>query len=106
MIIKTTLPEFFGAAGLAIWPFIFMIDPDDEALVAHEMTHYKEQVKYLVIFWWIFYLFSKKFRLNAEVKAYKVQIQLGGLTVNRAAYYLSTMYKLGITQEEAEALLK
>lgn len=105
MIVKSSLAKLFGASALTVWPFIFIVDPSDAPLIAHEMTHYDEQLKYLVVFWWVLYLLSRAFRQRAEVKAYKVQIALGGLTIDRASYYLSSMYFLGITQEKAKSLL-
>lgn len=47
---------------------------------------------------------SRRFRLAAEVRAYRRQIEVGGITRNRAAQYL-TQYKLGISQAEAFARL-
>jgi uncharacterized membrane protein len=107
ILVETSLPKLFSAAALTIWPFVFITTEaaKDTALIAHENVHYKEQIKYLVVFWWIAYLLSKSFRQKAEVRAYKVQISLGGLTVDQAAYYLSTIYKLGITRDQAVKLL-
>jgi len=108
MLVKSNFPRLFNAAGITIAPFIFIVpnQADDKALVAHETVHYKEQLKWLVIPWWITYLVSRTFRKNAEIRAYKVQIALGGCTVQQAARWLSTNYMLGISQQEAEALLK
>lgn len=107
ILVETSLPKLFGAAALTVWPFVFITPAcaQDTALIAHENVHYKEQIKYLVVFWWIAYLLNKTFRQNAEVRAYKVQLGLGGLTVDQAAHYLSTIYWLGITQEQAVKLL-
>jgi hypothetical protein len=103
MLVKSTLPEWFNAWGLTIAPFIFIVPQhiDDAALIAHETVHYKEQLKWLVIPWWIAYLVSSDFRKNAEVRAYKKQISLGGCSYSQAAYWLSTNYRLDITEEEA-----
>lgn len=106
MIVKSNFPRLFGASGLTIWPFIFIVDPTDTALVAHETVHYKEQPRYLVIFWWLLYLLSKSFRKTAEVKAYTMQISVGGLTVDQAAHYMATMYALGIDEAKAKELFK
>jgi hypothetical protein len=108
MIVKSNFAKLFGASAITIAPFIFIAPSkaDDKALVAHEMVHYKEQLKWLVIPWWIAYLVSRTFRKNAEIRAYKVQIALGGISVQQAAYWMSTIYMLGISQQEAEELLK
>ncbi len=106
MLIKTNFPRLFNADAITIAPFIFIAPAwaDNAALIAHEKVHYEEQLKWLIIPWWIAYLVSRTFRKNAEVRAYKVQIALGGITVQRAAYWMSTIYMLGISQQEAEAL--
>jgi hypothetical protein len=106
MLIKSNFPKLFNAGAITIAPFIFIApeQADDAALVAHENVHYKEQLKWLMIPWWIAYLVSRTFRKNAEVRAYKVQIALGGCTVQQAAHWMSTNYMLGISQQEAEAL--
>lgn len=108
MIVKSKLPKLFNAWGLTVAPFIFIApeQADNKPLIAHEMVHYREQLKWLVLPWWIAYLISRKFRLNAEVRAYKVQVAQGGCTVEQAAYWLSSNYRLGISQREAEELLK
>ena len=106
MFIKTyLLPSKIGAITLGP---VILIRPkyaDDPGYQAHELTHQKRQYKYLIIFWWILYLLSSSFRMREEVAAYKVQISYGNLNVTQAAHYLSTIYWLGISQEEAEKLL-
>jgi hypothetical protein len=54
--------------------------------------------------WIAHYLLSRKFRFDAEVRAYRRQIELGGVTPAQAAQALLN-YRLGITLEKAiEAL--
>lgn len=100
MIIKTNLiPKDFNA--ITFWPFI-LIRPNcinNKGLINHEMVHYKEQ-GILVIIWWIRYLLSKKFRLAAEVRAYKIQMECNGITLYEAANML-TKYNLGIDINKA-----
>lgn len=108
MIVKSNLPKLFKADALCIAPFIF-VRPEcasDSALIAHEMVHYKEQVAVLVIPWWIRYLCSRKFRLLAELRAYSKQIALKGIYLERAAYLISTNYRLNISLAEAKEALK
>ena len=57
-----------------------------------------------MVFWWR-YLFSRKWRLHYEVEAYKAQIQAGAY-LEGCAEWLSSMYYLGITFDEAKELLK
>lgn len=100
MIIQTKgIPKNFAA--MTLWPFIF-IRPErhnDESLIAHEMIHYREQAWSTP--WWVMrYLLSKQFRLAAEVRAYKVQIESGGIPPEEAGSMLMK-YRLGITYEQA-----
>lgn len=105
MIIETRLlPGFIY--GIAFWPFIF-VQPhfrNHHGLIQHELVHFHEQKRWLVLPWLAAYLLSKRFRLNAELRAYRRQIEVGGISVNRAANNLM-QYRLGITYEEAVALL-
>jgi hypothetical protein len=102
-------------------------------LIEHELVHYREQAPSwlctvaligiclgagLPIYWWLIplsimanpavwglrYLLSKKFRLAAEVRAYRRQIELGGITAGQAAQML-TRYRLGITLAQAQEAL-
>jgi hypothetical protein len=105
MIVKTKLvPSPYWA--ITIWPFI-LVRPehaDDKPLLIHEMVHYQEQ-RALVVIWWLKYTFSKKFRIAAEVRAYKAQIAAGGLSLASAAAWLTT-YDSSLTTDEALRLLK
>lgn len=94
-----------GFSALALWPFLF-IRPEaatDAALVAHEKVHLQEQARWLVLPWWLAYLASRRFRLAAEVRAYRVQIAYG-LDPERAAQLLTT-YRTGANLEQARELL-
>ena len=88
MIITTTLiNKPFDA--LTAWPFIFIRPEyrDDQALIAHELVHY-DSMAWVTPFWWLRYIFSKSFRWSQEVKAYRVQIAMGGITAPQAAELL------------------
>ena len=105
MIITTNLiPDGFDA--FSCWPFIF-VRPEsrnDEALIRHELVHYDDQA-WITPFWLLRYWLSKSFRWNQEVKAYRVQIAAGGISIEDAAYMLCT-YKTGHTSEQARAALQ
>ncbi len=100
MLVKTNrLPRDFAA--FTCWPFIF-IRPSmigNTGLISHEMVHYNEQ-GFLSLFWLARYFLSKKFRLEAEVRAYKVQIACNGISIHNAANML-LKYKLDLTIEQA-----
>ena len=102
MIITTTLVrEPYGA--VTVWPFIFVLPSyrSDAALIAHEMVHYREQA-WITPIWLLRYFLSRSFRMAAEVRAYKVQIALGGITPLGASQMLLT-YDLDLTPEQALA---
>jgi hypothetical protein len=113
MIIKWawlfTVGPFKGFDAFTFWPlpFIFVRPSaaEDKGLIEHELVHYREQRWVLTLPWFILYGLSKKFRLNAEVRAYKRQIEVGGITAGKAAGLL-TKYGLGITYVDAIKLLK
>ena len=104
MIISTHLiPKGFDA--ITFWPLI-LIRPEqcyNLPLIEHELVHYREQA--WITPWWVLrYLLSRKFRLAAEVRAYRRQIELGGITHGQAAQML-TRYRLGMTIEKAREAL-
>ena len=106
MLLKTNF-IFKGYEAVTVWPFI-LVRPGsagDKALIEHELVHYREQARVLTIPWLLRYWLSKSFRLNAEVRGYKRQIELGGITVSRAALLLET-YGTGHTYNELIALLE
>lgn len=100
MIVATNLiPKGFSA--LSLWPFI-LVRPEQRsniALIQHEMVHYREQA-WITPIWVLRYLISRKFRLQAEVRAYIRQIEMGGVTREQAAHALLG-YRLGITFAKA-----
>ena len=105
MIIYTNLiPSKFN--GMTAWPFIFIRKSSryDKGLLVHEMVHYNEQRKAYVIPWLLKYIFSKKFRLEAEVRAYKVQIYQKGISLHSAARMLMN-YRVDVTFDDAVAML-
>ena len=100
MIIKTKLiPKGFQA--MSLWPFILVLpeQSSNTGLIEHELVHYCEQA-WVTPIWWLRYLCSKRFRQAAEVRAYKRQIEVGGISEIGAAAMLLN-YNLGITFEEA-----
>jgi hypothetical protein len=99
-----SIPKRFAAVTRG--PVIF-IRPEykhDAGLLAHEITHVKQ--------WWrnpvfgLFYRFSKKFRLNAEVEAYREQLRhYDSDQSDLFARYLVEKYHLDISLAEAQLLL-
>lgn len=103
--------------------FLIRVHPNqawDRGLLAHEEEHVKQfwamwLVGFLLTFWispffWIFsctthsllYLLSSKYRLWAEVKAYRKQMQVNSnKDLETCAEYLATAYKLKLSTREA-----
>lgn len=105
MIIKTTLIRKPFQA-ISVWPVILVLpdQADNAGLIEHELVHYREQA-WIAPLWWLRYALSKSFRLAAEVRAYKRQIEVGGITRLTAAAMLLN-YGLDITLEQALQLLE
>lgn len=97
-----------GFAGCTRGPIVF-IRPKymcDMGLLAHEQTHVKQWIRTLGMHSFL-YLFSKSYRLKAEVEAYKVQ--LAYYPDDRSdlfAWFIANNYGLSITKNEAKELLK
>lgn len=104
MLIATKLiPRGYDA--ITFWPFIFVL-PDKQSnkpLIEHELVHYREQA-WITPIWILRYALSRRFRLEAEVRAYKRQLALDGITQDQAAEMLCR-YGLGITLAQAKQLL-
>jgi len=88
------IPSRFAGITYQIWftPLsVILIRPkyrSDKGLLAHEQTHAK-QIRHNWL-WFLFYNFSKKYRLKYEAEAYRVQ-----------ATFLSSLYNLDISYQDA-----
>jgi len=58
--------------GLTIWPFIFMVNPDDKGLLAHEMVHIRQQQEGWLIGFYIKY-FYYQWKYGYEKNPYEVE---------------------------------
>lgn len=123
-----------GFSGSAKGPFIKLIakSRDDVGLLEHEKTHVRQWygasaggvvvgalLSLLVspAFWGLalgalsihplLYQFIRPYRKWSEVQAYRKQLATGGYPSSEfAAKHLATKYDLGLTLDEAKALLK
>lgn len=105
MIVKTDmLPKDFD--GFTCWPFIFIRPSkvNNLGLLRHEMIHYNEQ-RWITPYWLAKYFLSRKFRLDAEVRAYKAQMECEGIALHAAATML-LKYNLNISIYQALELLE
>jgi hypothetical protein len=74
-------PNFSGITKWFILPYICIRPPfrGDKGMLIHELTHCKQMLKGLVIFYYIRRWLSREFVLRCEVEAYSAQ----GLTVGQ-----------------------
>ena len=113
MILETSafpLFWFSDIGAITISKSIIIVRPGCKTpeLMAHEAVHQAQMEKLGFLgtpTFWLNYWFSKEFRKNAEVEAYKVSIQ-HGVPIETCAGYLVSFYSLGITKEQAINLLK
>lgn len=77
---------------------------DDIGLREHEMTHVKQWFASLGLHSFL-YLFCAKYKLWAEVQAYKVQLKYSPGREALFAGFIANRYGLDISQEEALRLL-
>lgn len=80
----------------------------DEGILEHELTHVRQSYRGLIVIFALRYLFSKSFRLDSEIEAYRKQLECSAdkpASVKTFAGFLATKYDLGINAEEAERLL-
>lgn len=79
----------------------------DEGIHMHELEHVEQAWKLLLIFHSFAYMLSRKYRLWAEVRAYRRQIQTyePGRSIEFAVNALVNKYNLRITETEARELL-
>ena len=52
--------EGYKTGGLAIFPFIFVTDKTDLALIEHEKVHIRQQIEGLFVWFAIKYIFYQK----------------------------------------------
>lgn len=107
-ITNDNIPE--GSAGCAKAWFIY-IRPgyqNDIGLIEHEKMHIWQFWRTLCLFHIWAYRFSKRYRLNCEVEAFRKQLEYAEdklASRQHFAGFLSTKYGLDISEAEAYKLL-
>ena len=102
-----SLPQ--GVNGRANGPVIRILKSrkGDEGLYQHELTHVKQWFIGLFIFHGLLYQFSQRYRLWAEVQAFKKQAKCyPDDRIPLFAAAIATRYNLKISKENAEKLLR
>lgn len=106
MIYPTRL--LFWADAFTASPSLILIKPkhaNNHALIAHERVHQMQMIANGTFKFWRKYLFSKAFRQQVEVEAYRTQIAYGASALG-CAVHLCSDYQLGLTLDEAIKLLE
>lgn len=99
------IPDVF--AGFTRGPVI-LIRPEyraDEGLYRHELEHVRQWFATLGVHS-VLYLVSRRYRLWAEVAAYKVQLKFAPENDRLFAWFIAENHDLSITQEDALQLLQ
>jgi hypothetical protein len=97
------IPRRFAAHTRGPVIFIRPEYRDDHGLLEHEIVHVRQW--YRNPLFGLFYKFSARFRLNAEVEAYRKQLKSSPNNRDLFAHYIASKYNLDITQEQAAKLL-
>jgi hypothetical protein len=77
---------------------------DDAGLLAHELTHVKQFYRTLGLHG-LLYLLSKRYRLAAEVEAYREQLKYSPENAELFAEFIADRYNLGTSKQEAMMFL-
>lgn len=106
---------FVTTFGLKPWslactrgPFIFIRPEykDDKGIIEHEKVHRAQWLRTLGLHSFL-YLFSKSYKLKAEVEAYRKQAEVQGLhNLPNFAKAIVKYYGLNVTEEEVLKLLQ
>ena len=100
--------------GITIFPFIFIdirsTHPSYDMLITHEKIHLKQELKYLVIPFFVLYLVSSKFRFTMELQAYTTDIKYllrykskNNVTTHIVSLLCDPMYRNMCTEKEARS---
>jgi hypothetical protein len=101
------IPKRFSAYTFACFILVRPEHRDNKPLIEHEKVHVHQFWRTLGLNG-MFYLFSKKKKLEYEVEAYKKQLSIEKnpeYAKELFALWLSTNYNLDITKEEAKRML-
>lgn len=105
------VPDFFlfGVWGFTTSPWMVLIalsQKDNAALIAHERCHQMQQRRDGLFTFWFGYLFNKTKRLNYEIEAYKVWLDIQPKDHYKVLWWLEHGYNTNLTKEQIIKLLK
>lgn len=98
----------FWADGMTLAPTLVLIHPrarGDAGLLAHELVHCAQMRRTGTLRFWCLYACSRRFRLAAELEAYRRSLQHRGASLDGIARALARGYLLGISVQQARRLL-
>lgn len=82
IVIETNILRSFGIIGIALFPFVFVVDKKNKKLMQHELIHIEQQKELFVLPFYILYLweyfrvgykkskFEREAKLNERLKGY------------------------------------
>ena len=103
-------PEHDGWVGVrhGVIPTIFIREraSGNLALISHEEEHIKQAWRGLIVFHWIGYKYSKSYRYDCEIAAYRAQLQHYHGVVRREKAkafvdFIGTRYGLDVDYQQA-----
>lgn len=95
------ISDRFSALSLGVAIFIRPAQRDNEALIAHELTHCRQFYRSLgvnALRYWL----SKDYRYRAELEAWRVHIRINPDARDRAIEMLSCAYGVDVSREQVE----
>jgi hypothetical protein len=97
----------FAGKGFGFWILVLEQYRTDRGLHEHELEHCEQALLTLLVGHKLLYWLSRRYRLLAEVQAYRRQIAAygAGASIEFAVQFLATRYDLQITEAEARRLL-
>ena len=100
-----SLPEGVGGQAKAWFIKIRPEYKDDKGILAHELVHVHQFWTKGLLVHMLRYTWSKDYRLQCEIEAYKVQLTYNPENLDFFAFRITQMYNLGVTEEAVKLLL-
>lgn len=100
-----SLPEGVGGQAKAWFVKILPKYKEDKGILAHELVHVRQFWTKGLLVHMLRYTYSKNYRLQCEIEAYKVQLTYNPENFDFFALRITQMYGLTITEGEVKLLL-
>jgi len=96
---------FWGSAPTSWLIFVASDHKNNEALIAHERCHQSQQRRDGTLTFWWRYSTDKTARMEYEVEAYRVWVQVAPNDLSRCVWSLTKSYNFDLTNAQAIELL-